>query len=624
MKVQAGILIIIYLSNYQASKFVHCSSYLDDYFLPTAKLALNKISQSMSTAARQVNDNQQQQVQNLSVAGNGSQSAPAIVVNVNKDNKDDEQARLPTTGSLADRVPNLIEEPPRVGGQEPNKSEFVRVDFAGSPIALSPVVPVEPEATSTVLSSTDASSTLDPALLATESTEFVQQQQSSTPTSPAPETTSDQTAPTETSSEQTSTTSEAPSLAVLVGNSVEQNEPTVSVKETEQNALAAVDASISFGGDLFGSLADSCYDEYGNARYCEPEFENVAYEKSVEVSSECGRPPSRFCTLNELTDSGGSTVRNCHICDAQHPKKRHPASYLTDINNLNQPTCWVSAPIKVANASDYAGRQLDNVTLSVNLGKSYEITYISMQFCSLKPDSLAIYKSNDFGLNWSPYQFYSSHCAKVYSRARAQQAISPTKEPFEPVCVNSSATSSANSGRIAFLTHQQTSSLQVQDKSPQLQDWISATNVKIVLDRHQASWIQSSLIGHAAHLSLLAAGSNASHPNNSSPIQQESSLINPTADTFNYAMSDLTIGGRCKCNGHASRCIHSKEGRLVCDCRHNTAGDDCEKCANFHHDRPWSKASQQDANSCQREYLQLYLTPTSSLAARWRERVRDY
>ncbi|GBN34914.1 hypothetical protein AVEN_113770-1 [Araneus ventricosus] len=27
--------------------------------------------------------------------------------------------------------------------------------------------------------------------------------------------------------------------------------------------------------------------------------------------------------------------------------------------------------------------------------------------------------------------------------------------------------------------------------------------------------------------------------------------------------------GRCRCNGHAARCIHDRDGLLVCDCKHN-------------------------------------------------------
>lgn len=42
----------------------------------------------------------------------------------------------------------------------------------------------------------------------------------------------------------------------------------------------------------------------------------------------------------------------------------------------------------------------------------------------------------------------------------------------------------------------------------------------------------------------------------------------------------------------------SSDGRLVCDCKHNTAGDECERCQDFHYDRPWARATLRDANEC--------------------------
>jgi netrin receptor unc-5 len=124
------------------------------------------------------------------------------------------------------------------------------------------------------------------------------------------------------------------------------------------------------------------------------------------VSSECGNPPNRYCI--SANDDKGDIIHNCQICDASHPKRRHPASYLTDLNNPNNLTCWVSEPFT---------QQTENVTLTLSLGKKYELTYISLQFCAAaKPDSMAIFKSMDYGESWHPFQYYSSQCRKVYGR----------------------------------------------------------------------------------------------------------------------------------------------------------------------------------------------------------------
>uniref|UniRef100_A0A8W7P5T2 Laminin EGF-like domain-containing protein n=1 Tax=Anopheles coluzzii TaxID=1518534 RepID=A0A8W7P5T2_ANOCL len=67
---------------------------------------------------------------------------------------------------------------------------------------------------------------------------------------------------------------------------------------------------------------------------------------------------------------------------------------------------------------------------------------------------------------------------------------------------------------------------------------------------------------------------------------------------FTYALSDFAVGGRCKCNGHASRCVKGADGKLECDCKHNTAGRDCERCKPFYFDRPWGRGTMRDANEC--------------------------
>ena len=74
-------------------------------------------------------------------------------------------------------------------------------------------------------------------------------------------------------------------------------------------------------------------------------------------------------------------------------------------------------------------------------------------------------------------------------------------------------------------------------------------------------------------------------------------------EEYMYGVSDFAVGGRCKCNGHSSKCIKNSENRLVCDCKHNTEGAECEKCKPFHADRPWARATETLAQECVGKWL---------------------
>ncbi|XP_034250922.1 netrin-3-like, partial [Thrips palmi] len=398
---------------------------------------------------------------------------------------------------------------------------------------------------------------------------------------------------------------------------------------------------------------DACYDEAGGPRRCIPDFVNAAFGKAVEASSTCGEAgPVRVC------DAQGG----CQVCDDTHSRRRFPPAFLTDLNNPANVTCWRSEP-QPPPASSAAPP--DNVSLTLSLGKKYELTYVSLQFCprAVKPDSLAIYKSMDYGKTWQPWHFYSSQCRRVYGRPN-RATITRANEQ-EALCTDASSASS----RIAFSLLEGRPSAADFDYSPVLQDWVTATDIKVVFNRlsfpkdndalleedddddlddddaflddlpkkdpvhgrvalahkyAQVRHAQHAQHAKQAHHTSLPAADDADLDDDdevsnileatpeslsgasASASGTMSSASSPPASTSSssagavaagYAVSDLSVGGRCKCNGHASRCSASG-GQLSCDCRHNTAGRECERCKPFHFDRPWARATAKDANEC--------------------------
>lgn len=305
--------------------------------------------------------------------------------------------------------------------------------------------------------------------------------------------------------------------------------------------------------DIFSNLLPSnpCTNDT-KAIKCVPNFENIAFGKNVTVSSMCGSPPSRHC----LPRKHNNELKTCFVCDS---KRLYPAVYLTDLNNHYNETCWLSSTHDV----DYP----NNVTLTLSLGKKFEITYISLQFCSPIPESMAIFKSTDYGKSWIPFQYYSSDCLGFYA-IDPMAVVSKANEQVA-LCSETYSKQSPKAGtRVAFSALTDRPSHYHFETSPVLQDWVTVTDIKIVFHKILKRKQSSHLIG--ANIS----------------------------DEHFYGVSDFAVGGRCKCNGHASKCVKDSDDRLVCECKHNTEGAECEKCKPFHVDRPWARATEALAQEC--------------------------
>ncbi|KAH8385481.1 hypothetical protein KR093_010815, partial [Drosophila rubida] len=299
-------------------------------------------------------------------------------------------------------------------------------------------------------------------------------------------------------------------------------------------------------------------------RHCIPDFVNAAYDAPVVASSTCGaQQPQRYCEYPTTSTATAASELQCHSCEAQSFAPR----FLTDLNNSNNVTCWRSAPLAAG------GGAQTNVTLTLSLGKKYELTYVSLQLCprAPRPDSLAIYKSADFGLSWQPFQYYSSQCRRLFGRPSRATVTKHNEQ--EPRCLSAQAHGQEGlASRIAFSVLEGRPSAKDLDASPVLQDWVTATDIRIVFHRLQQP-----------------PSSPASPPNSVEP---------QAVAGLHYAVSDFAVGGRCKCNGHAAKCSPDASGQLACECRHNTAGRDCERCKPFYFDRPWGRATARDANEC--------------------------
>ena len=247
----------------------------------------------------------------------------------------------------------------------------------------------------------------------------------------------------------------------------------------------------------------------------------------------------------------------------------------------------------------------------------------------------------DHGKSWQPFQYYSDDCSGIFGK-KHQTPITRANEQ-EPLCL-SDHIKDDGSLRIAFSTLAERPSAEDFENSPVLQDWVTATDIRIVFPAialikkdiqidisknndikekvPRLDLIRSAKLTAAKNQTFFDMVDDDDEDDEDDVFEgsgegddQDEQLLDDinTITTMNPSLllkeeekqelkwvgvSDLAIGGRCKCNGHASECSVDRSGQMSCNCKHNTAGKECEKCKPFHFDRPWGRATSGQANEC--------------------------
>uniref|UniRef100_A0A673JGZ4 Laminin subunit gamma-1 n=1 Tax=Sinocyclocheilus rhinocerous TaxID=307959 RepID=A0A673JGZ4_9TELE len=256
---------------------------------------------------------------------------------------------------------------------------------------------------------------------------------------------------------------------------------------------------------------DECIDESDRPQRCMPEFVNAAFNVTVVATNTCGSPPEEYCVQTGVT----GVTKSCHICDAGDPRNHHGAAFLTDYNTQPDTTWWQSQTM-------LAGIQYPNsINLTLHLGKAFDITYVRLKFHTSRPESFTIYKRTSEDGPWIPYQYYSGSCEKTYSKIN-RNFIRTGEDEQQTLCTDEfSDISPLTGGNVAFSTLEGRPSAYNFDNSPVLQNWVTATDIRVTLNR------------------LNTFGDE---------VFNDPKVLK----SYYYAISDFAVGGRCKCNGHAS------------------------------------------------------------------------
>nr|AAL84784.1 laminet-1G [Mus musculus domesticus] len=293
---------------------------------------------------------------------------------------------------------------------------------------------------------------------------------------------------------------------------------------------------------------------------CQPESTDMTKYLKVKLDPPditCGDPPESFCAM-------GNPYMCNNECDASTPELAHPPELMFDFEGRHPSTFWQSATWK-----EYPKPLQVNITLSWS--KTIELTdNIVITFESGRPDQMILEKSFDYGRTWQPYQYYATDCLHAFHMDPKSVKDLSQHTVLEIICTEEYSTGySTNSkiihfeikDRFAFFAGprlRNMASLYGQlDTTKKLRDFFTVTDLRIRLLRPAVGEI----FVDELHLAR-----------------------------YFYAISDIKVRGRCKCNLHATSCLYDNS-KLTCECEHNTTGPDCGKCKKNYQGRPWSPGS---------------------------------
>ncbi|KAM8865433.1 netrin-G2-like isoform 3-T4 [Synchiropus picturatus] len=281
---------------------------------------------------------------------------------------------------------------------------------------------------------------------------------------------------------------------------------------------------------------------------CQPPPSNMKEVMQIRVDPPgitCGNPPERFCTLE-------NPYLCSDECDAASPDLSHPPQLMGDRERGGLITYW-----QTVTWSRYPEPLLANITLSWN--KSLEVVDdIVVTFEYGRPTSMVLEKSVDKGKSWQPFQFYADDCMESFGMTPKKVSDLAPSNLTRVICTEQySKWVGAKEEKNVVLEVR--ARLQV-FAGPKL------INMDAVYTRMETmKGLRDFFTFTNLRLRLLRPALGGTY------VQRDNLL------KYFYAISNIDIPARCKCNLHAAQC-KLREATLFCECDHNTTGQDCELC----------------------------------------------
>ncbi|XP_072324624.1 laminin subunit alpha-3 isoform X2 [Scyliorhinus torazame] len=306
-----------------------------------------------------------------------------------------------------------------------------------------------------------------------------------------------------------------------------------------------------------------------------PPYLNIAPGSKIAATATCGEDGSArprldlYCKLVGGPAAGVSsqTIQGqfCDHCLADDAYKAHAITNAID----GTERWWQSPPLS-------RGLHYNQVNVTLDFGQLFHVAYILIKFAnSPRPDLWVLERSVDFGRSYNPWQYFA-HSKRDCEDVFRTQARGRIRRDDDVMCTTeySRILPLENGEVVISLVNGRPGSTNFND-SPVLREFTKATNIRLRFLR------TNTLLGHLI-----------------SKTQKDPTVTR----RYYYSIKDISVGGRCVCNGHADIC-HAKNPenpfQLQCECLHNTCGISCDRCCPGYSQKQWQPAITSSANECE-------------------------
>ncbi|XP_054472751.1 laminin subunit beta-3 [Anoplopoma fimbria] len=276
--------------------------------------------------------------------------------------------------------------------------------------------------------------------------------------------------------------------------------------------------------------------------------------QQLHASSTCGLFGSEvYCTPYQ------QRRMKCCPCDSSNPNSKL-AHTVRDVLSTSGPDRWWQSR-----------KEVNPVTLQLDLNNLYQLDNLVLSFKGPRPNAFVIEKTQDDGQSWQPALYLAVNCQREFPGI-------PTTTPLtldDTYCYTLPPT-----GADPYQDHT------IQFSPLHQYAYVPASKTQKIED-------VSALTGLRVRFTELGE------------------VPRPPGRALSrfYALKEMRVMGSCMCHGHANRCMPNADNSLLpdsiqvhpqCDCQHNTAGVNCERCADLYNDLPWRPAEEGNTYTCTR------------------------